>query len=159
MRGPRCCFLLSCALVQVMLSAARPAAPPLVERSRVDAVGDKLPDDALARFGTARFRAAGSYVGNILSPDGKLLAVPSDGAIRLIDTATGNEARRIIGARGRFHYGTIEFSLDSKFLALSDGNGIVVCDVFKGVVLSQFRGIGHVGHSPVSFSGDAKLLA
>ena len=57
------------ALVAVLLLA-----PPVVAQPRLDAHGDPLPDGALVRFGTVRYRigTVGPYA---LSPDGTTLAV------------------------------------------------------------------------------------
>jgi hypothetical protein len=82
-------FALAAGLALVMLTVAQPAAPPIIDSPRVDAVGDPLPQGALARFGSARFRDANFILAVTLSPGGKLLAVPGSSEIRLLDTATG----------------------------------------------------------------------
>jgi WD40 repeat protein len=56
----------------------------------VDRRGDPLPEGALVRFGSTRFRHPGGIYGADLSPDGKLLATHGgDRTLRLIDAATG----------------------------------------------------------------------
>ncbi len=155
-------FVLAGDLVLVMLGFTRAVAPPRVEKPRVDAVGDPLPDDALARFGSARFRDSDFLAAVVLSPDGKLLAVPALDEIRLLDTATGKQVRRIKGedrSFRSFRQGTITFSPDGRVLAFSDQDGIVICDLTKGEVLSQFHTGLRFRQAWVSFSGDGKLVA
>ncbi len=159
MRPPLLRFILAVSLVPILLAVARPAAPPPLQRLRLDAVGDRLPRDAITRFGTARFRDDEFFRTVALSPDGKLLAVSGSQAIRLLDAATGREVRRITGQRPVVGLGAITFSPDGKLLALADFMNIVVCDVGKGSVLAQFPSSGRAGQASLSFSGDGKLLA
>jgi WD40 repeat protein len=153
-----CRFALAVGLLPLLGGDARPAAGPAVARPRVDALGDPLPDDVLARFGTSRFRDPSAY-GVALSPDGKLLVLPGHEGLRLLDTTTGKEVRRV-GVRGAF-FGRngAAFSPDGKFLALSDHKSVVVSDVARGVVVGRFAPGGRLHRSTTSFSGDGKLLA
>src|SRR5262245_16881601 len=70
------------------------AALPAAAQTRIDSTGDALPDGALARFGTVRYRiaAAGPYA---LSADGTTLAVESTTAITLWDVEIGKPGVRI----------------------------------------------------------------
>ncbi|HKB04405.1 MAG TPA: WD40 repeat domain-containing protein [Gemmataceae bacterium] len=61
---------------------AEPAA-----KARVDAEGVRLPDGAIARIGSGRFRFAGGGGPLVFSPDGKLLAIAREGVL-LFDVAT-----------------------------------------------------------------------
>jgi WD40 repeat protein len=94
------------------------AAVPAAAEKRTDAHGDPLPDGALARFGTVRFRiAAGRPFA--LSADGKTLAVESNTAITLWDVETGKPGIRIPFAGHRdsgLAPGPIAFSADGKSL-------------------------------------------
>src|SRR5205085_7234604 len=56
---------------------------------RLDAHGDPLPEGALFRLGTVRFRHAGGITCSALSPDGKFLATASGTSIVIRDVETG----------------------------------------------------------------------
>src|SRR5262249_4353037 len=132
-----------------------PSATPR-ERSeeRTDRHGDALPEGAIARLGTLRFR--GVVAPLRFSPDGKLLAsastMPRSSEVILWERATGRPVRRLQANR----VGTIvalSFSPDSKRLAVSSGGDTgIVFDVTTGEQAYTFRG----GHAV--FSGDGKLL-
>src|SRR5262249_20959764 len=75
--------------------AAKPAGVP-----RLDLGGDPLPQGALARLGTPRFRQAEGIPCFAFCPDGKtVLAGSHDCTVRLWDVATGKELRRFLGHR------------------------------------------------------------
>jgi WD40 repeat protein len=64
---------------------------PMVERPRVDRFGDPLPERALARLGSARFRHPGPIHAVAYSPDGRLVAASSatPTVVRIWDRASG----------------------------------------------------------------------
>jgi RNA polymerase sigma factor (sigma-70 family) len=76
-------------------AAEAKAAPPA---ARADRFGDPLPEGALVRFGTVRFRDGGGTNSAALSPDGTTLATASEHAITLWDLATGRPRHRLYGA-------------------------------------------------------------
>ena len=74
------------------------AAPEEKKPAKLDAYGDPLPDAAMARMGTVRFRST-MYVQSLaFSPDAKMIATAGNEAtIRLWDAMTGKEVRRLAG--------------------------------------------------------------
>src|SRR5262245_18857958 len=65
-------------------------------KPRVDTDGDPLPEGALARLGTKRFRADGLLSGVEVSPDGKTIALAANGkTIVLLDLPTGQKLHEI----------------------------------------------------------------
>src|SRR5215470_17318013 len=73
------------------------AAPAAGEPPRADRYGDPLPDGALARVGTVRFRQGGAPPFLSFTPDGKTL-ISADSAvdttIRFWEAATGRQVRQ-----------------------------------------------------------------
>jgi WD40 repeat protein len=148
------------ALLALLTFAPGPAAKA-ADVPRMDACGSPLPDAALARFGTTRFRTPPGAFAVALAPDGQLLAVASMGGVCILDAITGAEVRRIRGAPGSPLSGGLglQFSPDGTRLAVLSRLDVVVCDVTKGKALFAFN-VGHwLGGAPMSFSADGKLLA
>src|SRR5881409_2018211 len=85
----RCCTLL---LTAVLLTAVPTAAQPPASK---DQHGDSLPDGAVARLGTLRWRHEGNVVFAAMLPGGtEVLTVSTDQTIRVWDYPTGKEVRR-----------------------------------------------------------------
>jgi RNA polymerase sigma factor (sigma-70 family) len=72
----------------------RAAARQPEKRARTDRHGDPLPDGAVARLGTVRWRAVGEVEALVLSADGKTVATDSTHGICLFD-ADGRLTRRL----------------------------------------------------------------
>src|SRR5881392_2533998 len=81
----------------------RPEEPPPVAHApgspdqplpRVDRHGDPLPQGALLRLGTVRFRHPDSTSALALSPDGRTVATLGSGTLRVWDAATGKQLHR-----------------------------------------------------------------
>src|SRR5262249_26876630 len=126
----------------------------------VDVHGDPLPEGALARLGTIRFRDANFIAATAPSPDGKLLALSNTrGILRLLDATTGREVRRFHTAGG---FLWMSFSPDSKLLAAVVGHGdsILFWDVATGKAIRQLRPPDQSRLSSfVVFSADGKYIA
>jgi WD40 repeat protein len=141
------------------------AAPPEGDKSaRLDAHGDPLPEGAVARLGTVRFRPAG-YQGNsavALSPDGKVVAIggPPNNQLAFLDTATGKEVRRIESPSDRPNF--LAYSPDGKYLAtVQMRGGLQLYDAATGAPAGQFPGDGGAPPAVFStaFSADGKVVA
>jgi WD40 repeat protein len=116
-------------LIIVALLLAGPAAAG----PRTAAHGDPLPDGAIARFGTLRFRVGSEQArySFALSPDGKFLAVESADGIRLWDTETGRVAKHLPWrtSQGDLPKFALAFSPDGKRLARMAGRVVAVWDL------------------------------
>jgi WD40 repeat protein len=159
----RACLGFLCgAILLVLAVAGASAADPSSQRkkaSRVDDIGDPLPDGAVARIGTVRLRQPSEICSTAYSPDGKLLATGGryDG-VRLWDSVTGKLLRFLPAQRGQGIF-YISFSPDSKTLASSGIDGALeVWNVASGKKIQQL-GRDSASLGPFCFSGDGKLLA
>src|SRR6185437_14496355 len=98
---PRCwwtvlCLAVCCAAGESQDRKPDAGGPDL--RKRTDALGDPLPPGVLARMGPARFRHGGKVNALAFSADGSQLASASDDrTVRLWETSTGKESRRLAG--------------------------------------------------------------
>jgi WD40 repeat protein len=151
------------------------------ERAKVDAYGDPLPDGAVARLGTVRWRHGDGTLFVAFLPGGKaLLTVGRDETVRQWDVATGKELRRFrlpdenagrlpagqtpAMVRSRFpgRFGVpffgVALSADGKTLAVSNPLlGVRLFDVATGKELHKISIAGRI--TTLAFAPDSKTLA
>ncbi len=106
-----------------------------------DRFGDPLPDGAILRIGTIRYRAGAAINKAALSPDGKLLATADEGGVMVIDLDTGKPRRlRDTGIPNGFSDNTsiLAFSPDGKELVnVTVGGNLRFWEVVTGKLLRQ----------------------
>jgi RNA polymerase sigma factor (sigma-70 family) len=147
------------------------AEPPQPEArpARADRYGDPLPEHALARLGTVRFRHNGGVDAIALSPDGKTLFGGGARAVRAWDAATGKEQRRFdFDGHGEEEVEVIALSPDGKTLAACGCHTICLWDVPSGKELRHWQvtierlALGGWrrprGYAFLAFSRDGKTL-
>src|SRR5579885_968432 len=141
------------AFLLLSLSSCRSAKPA------VDLTGDPLPDGAVARCGTTRFRL-GDYIRfAALSPDGKYVAFGGHD-VELLDSSTGLLVRKI--AQPLFSASAVAFSPDGKLIAIADGPGTIEIREFAtGAVVRTIEAEDrHYSETKTFvFSADGRVLA
>jgi RNA polymerase sigma factor (sigma-70 family) len=105
------------------------AAPPVVREpgrpgaarpARADLHGDPLPEEAVGRLGTVRFRHGQQVRCVAFWPDGeRLVSCSADFTIRLWDRETGKEVRRFDGHKDQVQF--VRFTPDGKYLVSAGG--------------------------------------
>ncbi|HYV34983.1 MAG TPA: sigma-70 family RNA polymerase sigma factor, partial [Gemmataceae bacterium] len=109
-------------LIQTVAAPLQPEAKKQPVKGRVDVLGDPLPEGALARLGTLRFRHAGPVNCSVFSLDGKTIFTASnDCTIRQWDIATGKELQRFIGNDRAIH----QLALSPDGTRLASANGLL----------------------------------
>ena len=127
----------------------------------LDVHGDALPNSAVARLGTIRFRDLHGFQTLAYTPDGKFLVSGGWGGV-VWDAVTGKEIRRL-GTELPGAHGPVSLSSDGKRVAVGgwgpdkDTAGAVY-DVATGRRLYPFGNRGGATFS-ARFSRDGKLLA
>jgi WD40 repeat protein len=118
-------------MTRALLAFVILAAPAFAD-PRLDQHGDPLPDGAIARFGTVRYRvgAHGSVWAWDLAPDGKTLAAADRNGITLWDVETGRP-RKLLKHQPRDDESAgfgLCYSPDGKSLARVMGKSVIVLD-------------------------------
>jgi RNA polymerase sigma factor (sigma-70 family) len=137
-------------------AAGSPAPPAADAKKAADRHGDALPDGAVARLGTVRWRHGERVASVAFSPDGKRLASASwDNTLGLWDVATG---RRLRTFRGHNDFVTcVLFTPEGRKLVSAGFDNIRVWDAETGKELRQFPHSGGVWQ--VALSPDGKSVA
>ena len=138
-RGAVAGFVISLLLTAVTLAQTEPPKPGTAGKAesartpRLDAEGVPLPDGAIARLGSARFRFPSGTGGPIVfSPDGKLLAFrspiiyspdgkqlgPRSGGVMVFEVATGRLVHRPPGSGRPLRVHVLRFLDDGKRIAV-----------------------------------------
>lgn len=150
---PVCTGVPACLVRSSLSSALPPRHSPTRHAWTVTAT--PLPDGAIARFGTVRYR-----VGNCdkcaLSPDGKTLAVHEWKSIALWDVESGRVMRRIRDPDGTID-AHLRFSLDGKQLVRANDGELCVWDTATRRRRYSRRLPHHV--SGVAFLPESSLMA
>jgi WD40 repeat protein len=141
-----------------------PPAPPAAEGPAVaaDRFGDPLPEGAVARLGTQRFRHEWWVGAGALSPDGKTIATLSSLTVSLWDAATGRELRRL-HTGGQFQF-ALAFSPDGRTLATADiGMSVQLWDTATGQEARRFKveftpGERSYSNANLAFTPDGRSL-
>jgi WD40 repeat protein len=95
---------------------------------RADRSGDPLPDGAVTRLGTLRFRVPDEVVALAFAPDGRTVAVCSRAGLFLMDAVSGKRLRRLatLDYPVKAQHSVAAFSPDGKRLAsrgsITEGN-------------------------------------
>src|SRR5262249_39665893 len=138
--------------------AAQPS-PNVGKPVRTDRYGDPLPEGAVARLGTLRFRLGNGIYAMALAPDGKTaVSVGGNSQTQFWNVATGKEIRRIEwkqGGGGR----VVAYSRDSRLVATVQDHGTLrLWDAATGKQLVEL-GLPMQFTACLSFAPDSKTLA
>jgi WD40 repeat protein len=145
----------------IALAEKDPAKPDPEKPARLDLFGDPLPEAAIARMGTVRFKVPSRTVTTgVYSPDGKVLATGGwYGGIWLWDPETGKRLRPLeLESWPPVH--ALAFSPDGKELAVlvtGSGNKTITFDVETGKKLKQFDS-STVNTRSIAYAADGKTL-
>ncbi len=161
--------ILTVALVVLTAGVARPEPQ---RQQRTDRDGVALPEGALARLGSLRWRHGSAIAYVAFLPDGKgVITASPDGLLRLWDRRTGQEIRRFGKGNQEVNPGqpgprvvsgvtlsSVVLSPDGKAIAAAEGLSVHVWDVTTGKELLTLRGSPQ-GVYVLVFSPDRKILA
>jgi RNA polymerase sigma factor (sigma-70 family) len=128
-----------------------PKDPPPAVAARTDTEGLPLPDGAIARLGSARFRHGGTYLAPVaFSSDGRRFAGGDSRGVHVWDVGTGRRVQHFpLPERGSPQL--VRFLADDKWLAVGSGDWqksaeVAVYELATGKVVDRtpFRGTGQI---------------
>ena len=126
---------------------------------RTDALGDPLPEGAIARLGTVRFRHGGRIHRMMFSADGKqLLSTGTDG-LRIWDIATGKGLKSLTPPGENWGWGTSDFFPDGDRLAVVHGLHARTIDIWSVRRGKKIGSFGQGDYTHIRISPDGKLAA
>ncbi|MBI3410119.1 MAG: hypothetical protein HY040_17390 [Planctomycetes bacterium] len=143
-------------------ASGEPRQTPEAVKPLLDEQGDALPDGAIRRLGSTRYRFGGNVTTAALSPDGKTLAIGTGmDFVVLADAASGRETGKI-RIPGGFGIQNVVFSPDGKALAiLGYGPGIRLVEVPSGKQIAQVQPQNqqNMRAAWLVFAGDGKTVS
>jgi RNA polymerase sigma factor (sigma-70 family) len=137
---------------------SRPADFANAARTKLDVFGDPLPEGAMVRFGSLRFRHAGMAEYEFLDGGRTVLTSGGDRTLRYWDVETGRQIRevKLQGTNGPGR--SVSLSSDGKWLAAHDNGTVFVWEVASGKEVQALPGTqGNLGY--LYFSPDGKTIA
>src|SRR5262245_1307415 len=146
-----------------VLAADKPAKETTAPRT--DALGDPLPEGAVARLGTARLCHLGATFLTFASDGSRLATFSNGGMIRIWDVATGKLLREWVATRSARYVpncSAMAFSPDGRQIALggsADEPVVRVWDAATGKVLAEWAHAGFVDLPVLAYSADGTRLA
>ncbi|MFL5339513.1 MAG: sigma-70 family RNA polymerase sigma factor, partial [Gemmataceae bacterium] len=138
--------LVACLLTVAVAAVARQTPPPVAsspklepaQRAPADRDDDPLPEGAVARLGTQRFRHDFNIFGTAVSADGRLIATTSGAGVWLWDAATGRRLH-ILPCRDQI-LGGVAISPDGRTVAaLGNNRTLNRWEIATGTELEQHR--------------------
>jgi WD40 repeat protein len=156
----------ACRLLLIAGAILIPGRTAAQQPAQVDANGDPLPERAVARLGTLRFRHLSPGEKNTViealaySSDGKMIAsLAGNGSICLWDSTTGRLIRRFDWEREGAN-ASVKFSPDGKTLAACVGGVIRLWDVASGkeIPVREPNQSDGLSFNAIAFSQDNQRL-
>jgi len=133
--------------------------PAIAAEPGKDRQGDPLPEGAIVRLGTERFRNLDFYSGMHLLPDGKTLCAMSRSVNTLIDLTTGLPTGTVPVPKGSYPQTAHVLSADGTMAATSKYDGIDVWNFKTGAKILEIKRPLYSSDNTLSFSADGKYLA
>jgi WD40 repeat protein len=130
--------VLAVALLSAMITGENAKAQ--AQHSRVDLHGDPLPEGAVARIGSIKFRHPQLWDFAFLSQGKAVVTAGADRTLRFWRIANGDLIRVVNLAGSRNQIQDLTLSADGKVLATNEGGAIRIWDVATGEALKETSG-------------------
>src|SRR5262249_50257199 len=109
----------------LLAASATSGEPPSKPAALVDNHGVPLPEGAIQRYGTVRFRGGGALRRACMSADGKYIAAAADCVVLVWERTTGRLIRRF--QVNDFSFDALSFSRDSREITAAN----MACDDWR----------------------------